>query len=75
MAWERDWAFLNDPDVRGIGGPGMESSHECGWLLLMLISNAYLCKFPRAGGIALGAPRHEKDSAAGTAAQTGKQGI
>lgn len=41
--------FLNVQDVRGIGGPGMEGLHECGWLLLMLISNAYLYKFPTGG--------------------------
>lgn len=33
--------------ARHLGESGMGSLHECGWLLLMLISNAYLYKFPR----------------------------
>lgn len=50
----------------------MGSLHECGWLLLMLISNAYLYKFPRRAVSRSTRLGIEKGSAASKAAQKGK---
>lgn len=56
------------------GGTGMGSLRECGWLLLMLISNAYLYKFPRRAVSRSTRLGIEKDSAASKAGAEG-QGI